>query len=248
MAEKPGKTKKLSNNMAERAQAVRDRIEREMERAREEKKREQMQRRIEIARVGLKSFEQKDYKDAIRNFLLYLSIMNEMKKIPDRTLNPTHFNIKTDVHEVLLISTVYWHLLKIYDRIQGDSSVDFNHFLNQFVLFTRGMPFQPLAAETMRKYIRAGKPKHKTEFKAAYKMITGSSCFVVTSLMDLTEDGTLESLRSFRDQTLSRTLTGKAMIRVYYGVGPALASLMDRAPESLRKKAAKALDRLARRI
>jgi hypothetical protein len=206
-----------------------------------------LRRRIELAQSGVRSFEQKKITEAVKNFHSYIRILEDWKSVPEGGLKPALFDITKDVPELLLISGVYWDLTKLYDRTKSpDKQREFHHYLEKYVLFSRGMPFQHVCLETMRKYISNEKPVHKAEFKNAYKLLGGgSTCFVATSLIDVCDERTLPRLRRFRDERLSRSAGGRAFIAWYYRNGPGLAATADRAPEWVREGLGKALDLFA---
>jgi hypothetical protein len=57
----------------------------------------------------------------------------------------------------------------------------------------------------------------------------GGGCFLATAAFG--EDAPeLETFRAFRDRTLMPTRTGRALVRFYYAVGPALAGTVSRSP------------------
>lgn len=206
-----------------------------------------LRRRIELAQSGVRAFETHKITEAVKNFHSYLRILEDWKGVPEGKLTPSHFDVKTDVPELLLISGVYWDLAKLYDRTRSpDKQREFFHYLEKYTLFSQGMPFQHVCLETMRKYISNDKPVHKAEFKNAYKMLGGgSTCFVATSLMDVCDAETLPRLRHFRDHNLSASEGGRAFIRWYYRNGPRLAAAADRSPQALRVGMGRALDWLA---
>jgi hypothetical protein len=207
-----------------------------------------LRRRIELAQSGVRAYQARKIPEAVRAFHSYLRILEDWKSVPEGKLTPGHFDVKTDVAELLLISGVYWDLAKLYDRTQSpDKQREFKHYLEKYILFSRGMPFQHVCLETMRKYINNDKPLHKAEFKNAYKMLGGdSSCFVATSLMDVCEERTPARLRRFRDERLVASRSGRAFVRWYYRNGPRLATAADLSPEPLRRALGRALDQLAR--
>lgn len=214
---------------------VRTKIQASIDLAQEEHRRELLRRRIELARHGVRSYQLRRLGEAVRAFHTYLRILEDWKGVPEGGLNPSVFDIKKDVPELLLISGVYWDLLKLYDRTRSPSKQkEFFHYLEKYIVFSKGMPFQPLAAETLRKYISNEKPVHREDFKNAYKMLTGSSCFVATSLMDVSQEGTLPRLREFRDRVLQRSRSGRKFIAWYYSNGPEIASRVDRLPARVR--------------
>jgi hypothetical protein len=156
---------------------------------------------------------------------------------------------RADLPELLLISGIYWDLAKLYDRTANESRLkDFRLFLQKYVQFSKGMPFETVSAETMRKYIAVEKPRHRAEFMSAYKQLADTKCFIATSLVDLCEESTLPGLRRFRDRQLSATTCGRVLMLIYYALSPALAAALDRAPEPLRRASARVLDAIARRL
>ena len=230
-----------------RRKALRSKIQRSIEVAKEEQRRELLRRRIELARSGLKSYDHKQYGEAVRAFITYIRILEDWKGVPPGGLQPKNFDLKKDVAELLLINSVYWHLVKLYDQMKTQSTgSEFSHYIEKYILFTKGMPFQPLAAETLRKYQRSRGVNHPADLKNAYQLITGSRCFVATSLVDLGDEATVPTLRVFRDRVLRRTRPGRAFVRRYYRCGPVLAARLDQAPRWVRRVVSFALDVFAR--
>ena len=207
-------------------------------------------KRIEMARQGLDLYEKKRFAEAAQIFLSYIRILEEWKKTPVGTLSPTHFDQKKDLAEMLLISSVYWHLVKLFDRSTAGTQQesDFRMFMQQFLVFTKGLPYQPLASETMRKFIRSQKPNHASEFNVAYKQIGSAKCFVATAVFDLIEEDTLFVLREYRDRKLMRSRSGRIFVKTYYAFGPWLAAYVSRMPTPVRRKIAKILDQMASRL
>jgi hypothetical protein len=56
-----------------------------------------------------------------------------------------------------------------------------------------------------------------------------SACFITTAVGD---DATLSTLRAFRDDTLSRTPPGRALVAVYESVSPPIARTLARHPDA----------------
>ena len=234
-----------------RKKAIRDKIQASIDAAKEQNRRDLMRRRIELARTGLKCYTEKKYPEAVKAFVTYIRILEDWKGLASGGLHPSSFDAKRDVAELLLINNVYWHLVKLYDQTgfskTGKTTSEFSHYLQKFVLFTKGQPFAPLSGETLRKYIKNTKLRHPKDFKIAYKTITGAKCFVATALVDVTEDETLARLRTFRDQRLRKTKSGRWLIATYYKVGPYLATATDYLPASVRKVMGLGLDLLSKK-
>ncbi len=236
--------------MADSKQAgkPRSKIQASIEKARAEQRLEIFKKRIELAKQGLKAFETGQQAEAIKQFNAYLRIMEDWKDASGGGLNPSFFDRQKDVPEMLLISGVYWTLVKIYDRTSEENKKEFMHYLEKYLVFSKGMPFQKLSAENLRKYISGGKPVHKTELQNAYKMIGSAGCFIATSLLDVTDVETLPRLRRFRDEVLEKNRLGRGLVGVYYKTAPTVAACLDRLPNRIRKYAGAGLDRLAKSV
>jgi hypothetical protein len=204
--------------------------------------------RVDLVRVGLKSYhEYHKVIPAVKAFHSYLRILEEMKGVGDGGLTPAHFDPRKEIAELLLVSGIYWDLVKIYDRTKSpEKYAEFLGYMQKFVMFAKGMPYETVAAETMRKYIAKNGPMHKDQFKQAYKNMGGSNlCFVATSLFDVTDPETIAVLREFRDEKLLKSAAGRIFVRGYYRLGPWIAAALDRMPLSVRRRAGTALDRIA---
>lgn len=230
------------------SRALRSKIQNAIEQAQEERKRELFRQRVEIARTGIRQFDQKNIQEAVNLFYTYIRILEEWKGVHEGGLTPAHFNMQLDIHELLLLSGIYWDLAKLYDRTKTkERYTEFAHYLNQFVAFSKGMPFQSLCAESLRKYISNDKPIHKDDFKRAYVRLTDSKCFVATALMEEISGVGFVGLQNYRDEVLLPTFFGRLVVAVYYRVGPWLAALARRLPKAFRSRLGNFLDQIGTR-
>lgn len=239
----------MGKNQEEKSQALRDSIQASADRAEQERQREMFKRRLDLAKKGIELYHNKKAAEAARAFMSYIHVLEMWKKAPAGKLTPGHFDLKAEIHEILLISGVYWDLSKIFDRSRGkENEAQLRNFLNQYYIFSKGMSFAPLSGETLRRYIKSDAIVHKSEFKRIYKQLTGHNCFVVTSLSDQIEAETLDRMRVYRDETLARRGYGRALIWIYYRTGPLMAFLLDRSPSKVRYWAGRFCDRLSKRF
>lgn len=228
---------------------IRTTIQKQITHAKEEVKRELFKTRLELARTGIKHYENKRIRDAVECFITYLKILEEWKKVPEGELLPSHFDKKEEKGEMLLLAGVYWDLAKLYDRTKSNTKrQEFKHYLDKFVIFSKATPFQGVSAESLRKYIVCNKPIHKEEFKNAYQRLKLGSCFIATELKDLIEPSTMNDLYRFRDDVLEKNPMGQQFIRIYYRMGPVIARGLHFAPASLRKTVAYFLTQLTKKI
>jgi len=235
--------------VSERSRKMRDQIDAAIEKARKEHRRDLFRKRIDLARQGVRLYQSRKLPDAVRAFHTYISILEDWKSVPEGGLHPGLFDVKTDLPELLLISGVYWDLAKLYDRTKSSGKqVEFRLYLEKFVVFTKGMPFQALAAETVRKYISIQNPVHRSDFKAAYKQIALTNCFVATALFDVCDAETVDRLRAFREVRLREKPFGRVLIALYERIGPVAADFSELWPQPLRVTAGRCLDFLGRTL
>jgi hypothetical protein len=223
-------------------------ISAEIDRATLEKEARHKKIRIELAAIGVKAFRDNKLPEAIKAFRTYIRVLEETKGVGDGNLAPEHFDKSKDMHELLLISGVYWDLVKLYDKTRNkEHRKNFLHYMEKFIQFSRGMPYQPVCAETLRKYILAEKPFHKDDFKNAYRMLGGVlHCFVATALFDVIDEETLPNLQKFRDERLMKSSLGRVFVKIYYRIGPWIALPIWKLPNSVRGVLGKSLNTLTR--
>lgn len=229
--------------------AVRDRIQANIDAQMAEQRRELFRKRLEMAKHGVDKFKTKDAAKSASNFHTYIRVLEEYKGVPEGGLNPSHFDLKTEVPEILLLSGIYWDLVKLYDRTRSaERQKDFAHYLQQFIKFSKDLPHQHVSAETLRKYIAANRALHVDELKNAYRILNTSKCFIASELIDVTHVRTIERLRDFRDTRLEKSPQGRLFVEIYYSLAPLAARCVRGMPVSARIWLGKGLDRLALRL
>ena len=225
---------------------ARKRIEKQIELAEKERRRRLQTTRLELARAGIAAYQRRKLTDAVNHFKAYIRILEEIKEVGEGALLPSHFDLKKDNSELLMISGVYWDLAKLYDRTRTPGKYkEFRHYVEKYIAFSKGMPFQHLCSEAVRKYLTGGMPVHREEFKNAYRVLSVEKCFVATSLAEYLEPETIPILRDFRDTRLQNSAPGRWFIRSYYRIGPEIALKMGALPVWLRRKLGTALDFIA---
>lgn len=173
--------------------------------------------RITIARQGREAFLQKDYVTATKKYNEYLQVLAEKNDIDDiYALNPSMFDNKKDVTEMLLISHVYWEIARI-NEMTPKLQKNFQKALHQFIKFTINQPFQVFNAEMLRKYVR----KHKASETApmlneAYQQIFVQSkkCYIATLCFGDSHPHT-QSLRGLKKQMVKYNV-GRFLVDIYY--------------------------------
>ena len=224
---------------------TRKKVNAQMEKAERERKVKLFQKRMEFARNGALAFKQGNLKDSLHHYFGYIEVLEKAKDVGRDELQPKHFDTKKEVAELLLLTGVFWDLSKIHD-LGGKKAFDrLRFYLDRFVMFSRGMPFQHVSAELIRKFLVNGNPKNRREFKNAHLQLGGGKCFLATSVEDFLPETTLPKLRSFRDERLLNSRVGRIFVKYYYFVGPTLAQMMIRTPEAFQRKFARLVENLA---
>jgi hypothetical protein len=230
--------------------SVRQRVEQAQQRTEEEQRRKLLGQRVDIANMGIAAYKNRQMGEAVKHYYTYIRILEQSKRVQENQLHPGVFDTKTEMPELLMLSGIYWDLAKLFDRTKSkDKFKDFAKYLEKYILFSKGMPYQALCAEAIRKYLKMEKAIHKDAFKNAYKVMGGKTkCFVATSLIDVTVPDTLFELRRFRDQVLKKNHPGRMFVAWYYRKGPKIANRLDEAPHWLRRLCGVTLDFIGRVI
>lgn len=224
---------------------ARRRVKEQLEKYEREKLMTLFSRRMTLAREGAKFFQEGKFREALQSYYQYLDILEKTKGVNANGLEPRLFDEKKDIAELLLLTGVFWDLAKILDKMKEGDRSRLGLYLDRFVLFSKGMPFQHVSAELVRKYLVNGTPRHRKHFKDVYVRLGGSKCFMVTAVEEYCDPVTLPILKMFRDQVLNQSGLGRVFVRTYYQVGPWLARLVLRLPESIQIKMGKCFDCVA---
>lgn len=219
-----------------------------MEKAERERKVKMSRRRIELARAGAVTFRQGKYKESIHAYYGYLDVLEKSKEVEKDGLQPKHFDPKKDVAELLLLTGVYWDLCKIHDMGGKKTHEKLKFFLDRFVTFSRGMPFQHVSSELVRKFLVNGSPRNRKDFKDAHIKLGGGKCFLATAVEEHLDPVTLPALRRYRDECLLDRSAGRLFVRIYYAIGPVLARGMIRTPEGFQRRFAGIIDLIGRSL
>jgi len=223
---------------------VRTQIQQTIDQQTDERRRDLFKQRLELARQGVGKYQDREAGKSAMNFQSYIRILEDWKGVPEGSLRPSHFDPKKEEVEILLLSGVYWDLVKLFDRTKSEEKRKlFLHYLSQYIVFSKGLPHQQLSAETIRKYVTNGKPVHVEDFRNAYRALNKSKCFVASELFELVDDEAFEAWRDFRDRRLAVGRFGRAWVGLYYAAGPVVAAILSRSPRVVRRVVAGALNR-----
>jgi len=183
---------------------------------------EELGKRITIAREGRTHIERRNYPAAMQSYRRFLAITAKSFKVEIEEITPAHFDEKSRVAEALILSSIFFDLLKILDKLDSPAAREERQLYHRlFLRFTKGMPFQHFAAENIRKsLVYSNSIVNKPEFWNTYRAIVGRSfCIVATWAFDSDSAVEVVRLRRFRDEVLLKTYPGRAFVRAYYRHG-----------------------------
>lgn len=174
--------------------------------------------RITLVKKGKEAFKKKEFIRAAANYQEYLQIYVELNKLENiYKLNPSHFDPKKELTEMLLISQIFWDLTRINENSPQLQSA-FSMSLSQFVKFTVNQPYQVLNAEMLRKYIKNNKRRSPQidYLNAAYQQIFVQSkkCYISTLCFGPLDERTV-FFRTIKD-SLCHSNLGLRFIGLYY--------------------------------
>lgn len=222
-------------NKKSQADRIADQIKENQKRKEQRKFHEEWKKRISIAREGRMAFERKNHVQAVRMYQKFLALTAKAMDCELKNLKPSMFPKNSRVSECLLISAITFDLAKIFDQMRTkDADKTRAIYLNLFIRFTSGQPFQVLVAEQLRKFLKyTSTVKHKNEFNSALKQIykqKGGACYVATKIYHSPHAYEVEVLREIRDRHLARYRLGRQFICLYYQFGSNMAESLDWVP------------------
>jgi hypothetical protein len=203
-------------------------------------------RRVDIMRDARDRFARKDYPGAVVAYEKYLRVVEMIYDVKPNGLKVSFFSNPARAKELVLITTSYWDLVRIYDQSDRFKK-RFNECSEKLVEF---LPFTPMYSEMLLRIQDHKKvAKHKDMFQKIYRQVQKKKkrCFIATSAFEYEDSSTVAVLCSFRDKVLVNTFSGRTFIRGYYIVSPPIARFLDKAPK-LRPVVRSLLNTVASRI
>ena len=177
--------------------------------------------RLTVLRLAREYNQKKDVANAVKAYIKYIDALLKYFEVEEKDLSPKIFEKENNIHEIMLISQVYWDLAKAYDRsdkLQGECQ----RCLEKFAEFSIGFKFQYLNSEILRKYLKKGAARNSKEFEKAFKKINLSSnkCYIATFCLG-DQSFEVATLRKFKFQIQNYRI-GYLIIKIYYQLSPRL--------------------------
>ena len=183
--------------------------------------------RTVILKKAQKLFEQKVFVRSIANFEKYLRIVEAANGKKEGELTPEIFNKSTRSRELTIVTSVYWHLLRIYD-MNDKYEKQLLHAAEKFSAF---LPYSYIYNEIIRKskhFIKSS--RNQKVFKNCFRLAKRSHkrCFIATSAFHSTQALEVVRLRQFKQEYLETNIWGRKFIDVYNKVSPVLAEALNK--------------------
>lgn len=194
---------------------------------------EELAKRISIAREGRMFIERRDYAKAMVSYRRFLAITAKSLNVEVADLSPQLYEPKRRTAESLIISSIFFDLLKMLDRLNTPSAAQERQLYHRlFIRFTLGQPFQHFAGENIRKnLVYGGGIVNKKEFWNTYHAIQMKKyCVVATWAFGDEDCREVRSLREVRDGVLVRSALGRAFVDGYYRHGILLKNALSLIP------------------
>lgn len=231
MDEKPKSA--AASKFQERSNQIEEQI-REAEKKKQERQfLEELAKRISIAREGRMYIERRDYAKAMTAYRRFLAITAKSVNVEVEQLSPNLFDEKRRTSEALILSSIFFDLLRMLDRLNTPTALEERRLYHRlFIRFTLGQPFQHFAGENIRKnLVYGGGIVNKKEFWNTYHAIQVKRfCVVATWAFGDADCVEVERLRGFRDGVLVNSRPGRAFVETYYRHGTMVRDVLSQVP------------------
>ena len=187
--------------------------------------------RLTVLRLAREYNQKKDVANAVKAYVKYIDALLKYFEVSEEKLSPSIFKKEENIHEIMLISQVYWDLAKAYDRSEKLKE-ECQRCLNKFVEFSVGFKFQYLNSEILRKHLKKGTARNTKDFEVAFKKINLSSnkCYIATFCFG-EESSQVLVLRKFKF-SIQNNYFGYHFIKYYYQLSPKLIGICSKSKYS----------------
>lgn len=227
------KKSKAMDKFADRSAKIEEQIREQEKKKQERQFLEELGKRISVAREGRMYIEKRDYARAMTAYRRFLAITARSVNVEIEALSPQLIEEKRRVAEALILSSIFFDLLRMLDKLDTPSAAEERRLYHKlFIRFTLGQPFQHFAGENIRRnLIYSNALKHKKEFWATYHAIqTKRFCVVGTWAFGNEAAPELDRLRAWRDDSLVGSVAGRAFVTAYYRYGVGLRNTLHWVP------------------
>jgi hypothetical protein len=218
---------KMLNKMSSKGATLRSE-----QQAREQNRLTLWRNRVQLVKQGKAHLAKKNFSEAAVAYEKYIRVLELVYDAKPGELSPELFKDKTRSHELTVIATVYWDLLRIYDTQSAykDRQYKAAQKLAEFVRYTPIFPQIIRKAETQA---RVGKNPDAFNKFLILSHAKRPRCFIATAAFSDQEaygHPVILTLCHFRDHYLRKTSAGRAFIYLYYRLSPKVAATLDQYP------------------
>ncbi len=211
-------SKMISRNVTMRAESQ----------AKEDSRLQLWRSRVNLVKQGKQYIQGRKFAEAAVAYEKYIRVLEIVYDRKPNDLTPQLFSNQARKQELMVISSVYWDLMRIYDTSAryGDRQRRAAEKLAEFARFT------PVFANIARKAeSQARNAKNKDAYKYFLKLVNASRprCFIATSAFG-GRTSEVSQLCQFRDDYLRERPWGRKFIVHYYRHSPRVAAFLDTYP------------------
>ncbi len=195
--------------------------------------------RVRLIREARDRFATKNYMGSALAYEKYLRVLELVYETKPNDLKVMYFNNPARAKELLVITSAYWDLARIYDRSEkfGQRMEQCAEKLGEF------LPFTPSFKDLLNKiddYRKVAVHKKTFDNVIALAKKKKKRCFIATAAFESPEAPAVKVLCSFRDDVLETRWAGRTLTHIYYRLSPPVAIILDHSPR-LRKFTRQAL-------
>ncbi len=199
------------------------------DKAKEQKKLALWKSRVNYIKAARTYMDKKSFADAAVQYEKYLKVLEMVFDTKTDQLAPEMFKESARTQELTAVAGVYWDLLRIYDANSKYES-RMKVVATKLGLFLRYTPVYP---DIVRKAEAFVKTANNPSIVKGFLKSAGESkgrCFIASSAFGSEGAPEVMALRGWREDVLLKTCCGRVFVRVYYGLSPGIARILDNLP------------------
>lgn len=185
--------------------------------------------RVVLIKQGRQLMFQRAFAEAAVAYEKYLRIVEIVHDLQPGEIHPGLFKNTSQNKELMIITSVYWDLLRIYDSNPRylDRQMAAAGKLAEFARHTT--IFMDIAKRALE---FSKKAKNRAAFEIFLKQanVRHSRCFIASSAFDSHVCPEVLRLRLFRDHVLKKHRWGRGFVRLYYAHSPRIADFLQAHP------------------
>ena len=181
---------------------------------------------VSLVKLGRDLMTKREFAEAAMVYEKYLRVLELVFEVIPGGIHPDLFKNTSMQKELVVITSVYWDLLRIYDSNPryADQQMKAAQKLAEFVRHTA--IFADIAGKAAD---FSKKAKNKAPFELFLKeaKVRHSRCFIASAAFESHDCLVVWRLRLFRDHVLKKYSWGRALVKSYYRHSPRIAQKIE---------------------